>query len=112
MDDDRTLTVDEPKKPRIGARLYALLKSRLRWKRKAGDLRKTIKSQEIELRDVRASREKWKTDAREARRRIDELKEEAGQLREQLAAPKKTKTNQMFGKSPRLHTRRGSSKGS
>ena len=88
MDDDRTFTVDTPK-PRIGARLYSALKSRCRWKKKVGSLRKTIKSQEIELRDVRASREKWKNDAREAQRQICELEEQAAQLREQLAAPKK-----------------------
>ncbi|HEY2381502.1 MAG TPA: hypothetical protein VGK48_10030 [Terriglobia bacterium] len=89
MDDDRTLIVDEPTKPRLGARLYALLKSRLRWKETAGDLRKTIKAREIELRDVRASRAKWRSDAGEARARVGELEKEAAQLREQLTAVKK-----------------------
>ena len=88
MDDSGTVTVDE-RKPRIGARLYAALKGRLRWKEKVGSLRKTIKSQEVELRDVRISREKWRIDAREAQRQICELKEEAAQLREQLAVKKK-----------------------
>ena len=88
MDDDRSVAVDQPKR-RMGARLYALLKSRLGWKEKAAGLRNTIKSQEIEVRDVRASREKWKSDARAARRRIRELEKEAAQLREQLTAPKK-----------------------
>ena len=91
MDDDRALTVDEPKKPRLGARLYALLKSRLRWKKTAGDLRKAIKAREIELRDVRASRAKWRSDAGEARRRVGELEKEAAQLREQLTASKKNR---------------------
>jgi septal ring factor EnvC (AmiA/AmiB activator) len=89
MDDGRSVEVETPKR-RIGARLYALLKSRLRWKERAVGLRDTIKSQEIEVRDVRASREKWKSDAREARRRIRELEKEAAQLREQLTAPKKS----------------------
>ena len=88
MDDGGTFTVDE-RKPRIGARLYSALKGRLRWKEKVGSLRKTVKSQEIELRDVRASREKWRNDAREAQRQICELEEQAAQLREQLAVKKK-----------------------
>lgn len=88
MDDAKAVTVDKPK-PRIGARLYSTLKSRLRWKKKVGSLRKTIKSQEVELRDVRASREKWKNDAGEAQRRICELEEQAVQLREELATKKK-----------------------
>ena len=87
MDDGGTLTVE--RKPRIGARLYAALKGRLRWKEKVVRLRETIKSQEIELRDVRASREKWRTDARDARRQVCELEEQAAQLREQLAVKKK-----------------------
>ena len=87
MDDGGTFTVDE-RKPRIGARLYSALKGRLRWKTKVGSLRKTIKSQEIEVRDVRASREKWKNDAREAQRQICELEEQAAQLKEQLAVKK------------------------
>ena len=88
MDDGETFTIDE-RKPRIGAALYSALKGRLRWKKKVGSLRKTIKSQEIELRDVRASREKWKNDAREAQRQICELEAQATQLREQLAVKKK-----------------------
>lgn len=88
MDDGGACTVDE-RKPRIGARLYSALKGRLRWKEKVGSLRKTIKAQEIELRDVRASREKWKNDTREAQRQICELEEQAAQLREQLAVKKK-----------------------
>jgi len=88
MDDGSTVAIDPPKR-RIGATLYALLKSRLRWKEKVVSLRKTIKSQEIEVRDVRASREKWKNDVREAQRQICELEEQAAQLKEQLAVKKK-----------------------
>jgi hypothetical protein len=88
MDDGSTIAVEAPKR-RMGATLYALLRSRSRWKEKAVCLRKVLKSQEIEVRDVRASREKWKTDAREALRQICELEEQAAQLREQLAVKKK-----------------------
>jgi septal ring factor EnvC (AmiA/AmiB activator) len=88
MDDAGTVTVCDTK-PRIGARLYSVLKGRLRWKEKVIGLRKTIKAQEIELRDVRASREKWKNDAREAQRRIRDLEEQAAQLREPISGAKK-----------------------
>lgn len=108
MDDDTTVTAHGPK-PRLGARLYAALKSRMRWRSKVADLRKIVKSRDIELRDVRDSREKWKNDAREARRRICELEEEAAQLREQSAALKKKQVNQMFRKSSRLLTQPGAS---
>jgi len=95
MDDNRTVTA-EPGRRRIGAALYAALKSRLGWKTKVAGLRKEIKHQRVELYDVRRSRDKWKNDACELRSRVLELEEEAARLRQQLGAPKKT-TNLCVG---------------
>lgn len=88
MDDNMAVTVDDTK-PRIGARLYSALKGRLLWKEKVFGLRKTIKSQEIELRDVRASREKWKNDARESQQRIRDLQEQLAQLQDSSSSAQK-----------------------
>jgi len=87
--DDNQFTPVGTRKRRIGATLYAVLKSRSGWKGKVAELRKTIKSQNIELRDVRLSREKWKSNACELRNCLSELEAEAARLREQLGTLKK-----------------------
>ena len=101
MDDNVSATVGK-RKPRLGATLYAALKSRSRWKKKAVGLRKIIKSRDVELRDVRASQEKWKSDAVESRRRIRELEEETARLREQVDGAKKKSSQRVESHSPRM----------
>ena len=89
--------------------MYAMIKSRLRWKNKAKDLRKIVKSRDVELRDVRASQDKWRRDALESQRRIRELEKEAAQLREQAGEVKKKPRARR--ELHRLHMRPVSSKG-
>ena len=107
--DDKASATDSQRKPRLGARLYAMVKSRLRWKNKAKDLRKIVKSRDVELRDVRASQKKWKGDAEAAQRRIRELEKEAAQLREQAGEVKKKPSAKRERHRP--HMRLVSSKG-
>jgi chromosome segregation ATPase len=107
--DDKASAVVNQRKRRLGATLYAALKSRSRWKNKVADLRKTIKSRDVELRDVRASQEKWKSDAAESRRRVRELEEEAARLREQVGEVKKKSSQRAESHRPRMQP--ASSKG-
>ena len=94
MDDSMEVTVRK-RKPRLGARLYSALKSRMGWKSKVAVLRKIIKSRDVELRDVRASQENWKTEACESRRRVRQLEEEAAQLRDQIGSAQKKSSQRL-----------------
>jgi Basic region leucine zipper len=68
---------------------WFLGRSRDRWKRKYQDLKLQAKRLQNRVADVTKSRQKWRAETRELRRRIQELETQNAALQEQAAALKK-----------------------
>jgi len=68
---------------------WFLDRSRRLWKKKYKALKVELKRQQNRVNDVAKSREKWRSDARELSRRVQELEAENAVLQEQAAALKK-----------------------
>ena len=68
---------------------WFLTRSRERWKNKYRTLREEQTRLRNRVADVSKSREKWRSDAEEAARRLKTLEQEKQALQEQLAALKK-----------------------
>lgn len=68
---------------------WFLGRSRNRWKQKYKDLKVEAKRLQNRVADVTKSREKWRNETQELRRRIQELESQNAALQEQPAASKK-----------------------
>jgi chromosome segregation ATPase len=68
---------------------WFLGRSRDRWKQKYMDLKAEAGRLKRRVADVAKSREKWRDDAEELRRRVQKLEVQAAALQEQTAAKKK-----------------------
>jgi hypothetical protein len=71
---------------------WFLGRSRDRWKQKYMDLRAEAGRLQRRVADVAKSREKWRHDTEELRRRVQELEAQTVALQEQAAAKKKRRT--------------------
>lgn len=68
---------------------WFLGRSRARWKRKYKDLKVESKRLQNRVNDVTKSRDKWRDEVRELRRRVQELETQNATMQEQVAALKK-----------------------
>jgi len=68
---------------------WFLGRSRARWKQKYQDLKAESKRLQNRVNDVTKSREKWREEARQLCRRVQELETQNATLQEQVAALKK-----------------------
>jgi predicted nucleic acid-binding Zn-ribbon protein len=68
---------------------WFLGRSRSRWKKKYTELKAESRLLKRRVADVTKSREKWRDEAEELRRRVEELESQTAALQEQTAAFKK-----------------------
>jgi chromosome segregation ATPase len=69
--------------------VWFLSRSRARWKQKYMELKIEAKRLQNRVNDVTKSREKWRSEAQQGHRRIQELEGQNAALQEQAAALKK-----------------------
>jgi len=63
-----------------------LLVGRAGWKRKAGERKRRLKAARIRIRDLEASRDRWRERASAAEREVGELRQQHAQTQQALAA--------------------------